>query len=445
MAAASQGGRRRRHFDAWPGYVDVLSTLLMVVIFVLMVFVIAQLFLSEALSGRDEALERLNRQVAELGDLLALERTASADLRLNIAELSASLQNSTTQRDDLSRRLAVVTQERDQLASSLAEAQSTGAGVDEKLEDAYKVIEADRARVQALLDDIAVLESLRDDLIRKLRDAEAVSEAAQASTEEAQAAAAAAAVASEEERARQAAALAAAQQQLAELTEEQGRTVEALGTQEALSKEAQLRVELLNRQLLALRQQIARLSVALEASEAESAEQDVQIVDLGKRLNAALASKVEELARYRSEFFGRLREVLGDRQDVQIVGDRFVFQSEVLFESGSAEIGEPGKAQLAQFARTLLEIAAKIPPEIDWILRVDGHTDIRPISTFQFKSNWELSTARAISVVRFLESEGVPSRRLVAAGFGEYQPLVEGNSESDYRRNRRIELKLDQR
>ncbi len=434
MAAASQGGRRRRHFDAWPGYVDVLSTLLMVVIFVLMVFVIAQLFLSEALSGRDEALERLNRQVAELGDLLALERTASADLRLNIAELSASLQNSTTERDDLSRRLAVVTQERDQLASSLAEAQSTGAGVDEKLEDAYKVIEADRARVQALLDDIAVLESLRDDLIRKLRDAEAASEAAEAAT-----------AATEDEKNQQAAALAAAQQQLAELTEEQGRTVEALGAQEALSKEAQLRVELLNRQLLALRQQIARLSVALEASEAKSAEQDVQIVDLGKRLNAALASKVEELARYRSEFFGRLREVLGDRQDVQIVGDRFVFQSEVLFESGSAEIGAPGKAQLAQFAQTLLEIAAKIPPEIDWILRVDGHTDIRPISTFQFKSNWELSTARAISVVRFLESEGVPSRRLVAAGFGEYQPLVEGNSEADYRRNRRIELKLDQR
>jgi chemotaxis protein MotB len=273
----------------------------------------------------------------------------------------------------------------------------------------------------------------------------AAAAAAQAATEEAQAAAAAAAEASAEELARQAAALAAAQQQLAELSEEQGRTVEALGAQEALSKEAQLRVELLNRQLLALRQQIARLSLALEASEAKSAEQDVQIVDLGKRLNAALASKVEELARYRSEFFGRLREVLGDRQDVQIVGDRFVFQSEVLFESGSAEIGEPGKVQLASFAQTLLEIAAKIPPEIDWILRVDGHTDNRPISTFQFKSNWELSTARAISVVRFLESEGVPSRRLVAAGFGEYQPLVQGTTEADYRRNRRIELKLDQR
>jgi len=383
--------------------VDVLSTLLMVVIFVLMVFVIAQFFLSEALTGRDEALDRLNRQVAELGELLALERSASADLRLNIAELSAELQNSTEARDELARRLSVVTQERDQLASSLAESQSAGANVDEKLEEAYKVIEADRARIQALLGDIAVLESLRDELKQKL-------------------------LASEEETARQ-------------LSEQQ----ERLAAEQQMSEEAQLRVELLNRQLLALRQQIARLSAALEVSEAKSAEQEVQIVDLGRRLNAALASKVEELARYRSEFFGRLREVLGDREDVQIVGDRFVFQSEVLFESGEADLEEPGKVQLARFADTLLEIAAKIPPEIDWILRVDGHTDRRPISTAQFKSNWELSTARAISVVRFLESRGVPPRRLVAAGFGEYQPLDEGNSEEAWRRNRRIELKLDQR
>jgi chemotaxis protein MotB len=274
--------------------------------------------------------------------------------------------------------------------------------------------------VQALLDDIAVLESLRDELVRKLRDAEAQSEA-------------------EQQRAAQ------LEQEVARLTEENERTVTALSEQESISKESQLRVELLNRQLLALRQQLSRLAVALEASEAKAAEQEVQIVDLGRRLNAALASKVEELARYRSEFFGRLREVLGDRTDIQIVGDRFVFQSEVLFETGSAQIGPDGQAQLAQFAETLLEIAAKIPPEINWILRVDGHTDRRPINTPQFKSNWELSTARAISVVRFLESQGVPPQRLVAAGFGEFQPLVEGSSEADYRRNRRIELKLDQR
>jgi chemotaxis protein MotB len=395
MAAIGEG-RRRRTVEAWPGYVDVLSTLLMVIIFVLMVFVIAQFFLSQALTGRDEALERLNRQVAELGELLALERSANSDLRLNVAELSAELQSSTAARDELSRRLGIVTEERDQLASSLAKSQATGAGVDEKLEEAYKVIEADKARIQVLLNDIAVLESLRDDLRKELL--------------------------AKEEKASQ-----------------------ELSVEKELSQEAQLQVELLNRQLLALRQQLARLSLALEASEAKAKEQDVKIVDLGKRLNAALASKVEELARYRSEFFGRLREVLGDRPDIQIVGDRFVFQSEVLFESGSAELEEPGKVQLARFADTLLEIAAKIPPEIDWILRVDGHTDRRPINTVQFKSNWELSTSRAISVVRFLESQGVSSKRLVAAGFGEYQPLDAGEGDSAYRRNRRIELKLDQR
>jgi chemotaxis protein MotB len=171
----------------------------------------------------------------------------------------------------------------------------------------------------------------------------------------------------------------------------------------------------------------------------------VQIVDLGKKLNLALAGKVEELARYRSEFFGRLREVLGDRPDVRIVGDRFVFQSEVLFDSGSAEIGEPGRLQLAKFAATLLEVAAQFPAEIDWILRVDGHTDDRPISTWQFASNWELSTARAIAVVKFLESQGLPPQRLAATGFAEYQPLASGAGEEVYRLNRRIELKLDQR
>jgi chemotaxis protein MotB len=171
----------------------------------------------------------------------------------------------------------------------------------------------------------------------------------------------------------------------------------------------------------------------------------VQIADLGRRLNLALASKVEELARYRSEFFGRLREVLGTRQDVRIVGDRFVFQSEVLFPSASATLEEAGKDQLARLASTLLDIARKIPPEVTWILRVDGHTDLRPIATAQFPSNWELSTARAISVVKFLVDHGVPSDRLVAAGFGEYQPLDPGRSEDAFGRNRRIEIKLDQR
>ena len=387
MRSASRSARRP--FEIWPGYVDVLSTLLMVVIFVLMVFVIAQFFLSNALSGRDKALEQLNRQVAELSELLSLERSASSELRLNLADLSNQLQSAVADRDTLQRQLITVTGERNAL-------QASGATAGKDLEDAYKLIEADKAKVEALLGNIAALESLRDELMKKLDTTEAEH-----------------------------------QQQLS--------------AADKLSEEQQREIQILNAQLTALRQQLARLAVALDASEVEAKDQQVQIVDLGKKLNAALAGKVEELARYRSEFFGRLREVLGDRPDVRIVGDRFVFQSEVLFDTASAELGEPGRQQLAKFAATLTEVAAQFPPEIDWILRVDGHTDDRPISTPQFASNWELSTARAIAVVKFLESQGLPPQRLAATGFAEYQPLASGTGEEVYRLNRRIELKLDQR
>ena len=201
----------------------------------------------------------------------------------------------------------------------------------------------------------------------------------------------------------------------------------------------------LNTQISALRTELARISSLLESSEKTAAAQKIQIANLGKRLNAALANKVAELARYRSEFFGRLRKVLGNRKDVRIVGDRFVFQSEVLFPSAGASLNEAGKRQLADLAKTLMEISKKIPPDLNWILRVDGHTDIRPIATAEFPSNWELSQARALSVVRFLIGEGVPPERLAAAGFGPYQPIDKGNDEDSYRRNRRIELKLTQR
>lgn len=201
-------------------------------------------------------------------------------------------------------------------------------------------------------------------------------------------------------------------------------------------------IDQLNQQLLALRQQLAAIAAALDASEAKNKDQQVQIVDLGRRLNQALASKVEELARFRSEFFGRLREVLGDRPDIRVVGDRFVFQSEVLFAPGSADLSEDAKKQLAPVAAALKEIAAKIPKDINWVLRVDGHTDKRPISTPQFPSNWELSTVRAISVVRFLIDQGIPPNRLAAAGFGEYQPVDPHDTDDAYRRNRRIEMKL---
>ena len=389
----------RRTLNVWPGWVDALSTLVMVIIFVLMVFVIAQTYLSAALSGREQALQRLTQQVSELAELLALERKANTDLRANIGDISAELQASIKTRDELDQRLTVIIGERDALAASLAESNARGQQVTEEqqrrakeLEEAYKVIEADRAKVQALLSDIAVLESLRDELTKKLSAAE-----------------------------------------------------ENITSEKELSSEAQLQVSLLNRQILALREQLSQLAEALEIAETKSQEQEVQIADLGRRLNLALASKVEELARYRSEFFGRLREVLGERPDIRVVGDRFVFQSEVLFPSGSAELEQQGRQQLDTLAATLIDISKNIPPELDWVLRVDGHTDKNPIATSEFPSNWELSAKRAINVVRYLEARGVPANRLAAAGFAEFRPLEEGDSPETYRRNRRIELKLDQR
>jgi chemotaxis protein MotB len=201
----------------------------------------------------------------------------------------------------------------------------------------------------------------------------------------------------------------------------------------------------LTRQIALLGEQLRRLDAALELKQQEIDTQSQTIADLGQRLNLALASKVEELAEFRSEFFGRMRRVLGDRQDIRIVGDRFVFQSEVLFASGTADLGPEGRARLTEFVRTLREIVDQLPPELPWVLQVDGHTDKRPINTPRFPSNWELSTARAISVAQFLVSQGLPPERVAATGFAEFQPIAAGDSEEAYRANRRIEIKLTTR
>jgi chemotaxis protein MotB len=315
----------------------------MVIIFLLLVFTAGQFYLTNALTGRDEALRDLTAKLNVLTDQLALAARENKDLKLNLSELSSQLQAATAARDELTNRLA----------------------------------RSDDATAQAN------------------RNA------------------------------------AAAQQDAAQ--------------REAKLSEAQSTIDQLNQQILALRQQLQQIASALDASEAKSKDQQVQIADLGKRLNAALASKVEELSRYRSEFFGRLREVLGDRPDIRVVGDRFVFQSEVLFSPASADLGDNARKQLLPVAQALKDISAKIPTDLNWVLRVDGHTDKRPITTAQFPSNWELSTARAISVVRFFIDQGIPANRLVAAGFGEYQPIDARDSEDAYRRNRRIELKLTER
>ncbi|MBT4907756.1 MAG: peptidoglycan -binding protein [Rhodospirillaceae bacterium] len=354
-----------------------------------MVFALAQFFLSEALSGRDDALSKLNRQVDELARMLDLERSANTELRLSVSQLSAQLQNSISDRESLTDRLSF-------MESLLKSARQENT---DQLESLRAQASADQETIESQSRDLARLE----------------------------------------------ADIAAREARLAELTERAETAETSFLEQSEISRQAQDQVALLNLQLAALRNQLAALNEALEASEAKNEEQNVQIVNLGKRLNEALATKVQELARYRSEFFGRLREVLGDRADIRIVGDRFVFQSEVLFGSGQAVLNPQGEQQLEQLAQTLVQIAGEIPADIDWILRVDGHTDERPISTARFPSNWELASARAISVVKFLVRSGIPPENLVAAGFGQFQPIDGGQDEISYRRNRRIEFKLDQR
>ena len=424
MAIAPRGSRRSS-IDIWPGFVDALAQLLMVIIFILLVFTVGQFYLGVALSGRDQALQQLQQQVDELANLLAIERGANDQLRSGTTELSTQLKS--------------VLAERDQL---------TG-----KLRDADAIVSADKEKIELQLRE---LESLRRDLAA-LKSVRAELEAKVASLAQQQAQEGAAAL---RDRAKELEARLASEQEKTSLAQKQieARDVrvrelgsraegaeQALSGEKEVSRKAVARVDELNAQITTLREQLSRIAAALDVSEAKVKEQQGQIVELGKRLNLALVNKVEELARYRSEFFGRLREILGDRPDIRIVGDRFIFQSEVLFAPGSAELGDNAKKELAPVITALKELSAKIPPEINWILRVDGHTDRRPISNSQFPSNWELSTARAISVVRFAIEEGVPAARLATAGFADKQPLDPRNAEDAYRRNRRIELKLTER
>ena len=326
----------------WPGFVDALSTLILGIIFLLTVFVVVQFYLQQEVAGKDTALNRLNAQIAQLTELLGLEKSGKAGLEDQLAQLRATL--------------AVAESERDRLRSA---ADSAGAGA------------------------------------------------------------------------------AAAQGKAAELAGQ-------LEGEKKLSARALAQVEVLNQQIAALRRQLAAIEQTLDAAEKKDKESQTRITELGQRLNLALAERVNELKRYRSDFFGKLREILGDRSDVRVVGDRFVLQTEVFFDTGRADLKPEGLAELDKVAIALVELEKKIPPDLAWVLRVDGHTDVRPI-TGLFRSNWDLSAARAIAVVQYLIAKGVSPQHLVAAGFGEFQPIDLGRTEDSYRRNRRIEFKLTER
>jgi chemotaxis protein MotB len=337
--ALSRSRRRPQAIDYWPGFVDALSTLLLVVTFLMVLFMVAQYFVAQEASGKDTVLARLQRQIAQMADLLSLERSQKKSAQDEASSLRATLSAAEAEK----KRLAGLV---------------TAGGSAE-------------ARVTAVTK---------------------------------------------------------------QLDEQRGLTAQALA-----------QIELLNQQIAALRKQIAALESSLGESDKRDKQAQAQIADLGQRLNVALAKRVQELSQYRSTFFGELKKSLGDRDDIQVVGDRFVFQSEIFFDSGSADLTPAGYLELDKLAAALQELEGRIPKELAWVLRIDGHTDIRPISTSTFRSNWELSSSRAISVVKYLISKGVQPNRLVAAGFGEFQPFAPGNTDADLRRNRRIELKLTEK
>ena len=327
----------------WPGFVDALSTLILSIIFLLSVFVIVQFYLQQEVQGKNTALQQLTAQIAELGDLLSMEKAGKTSLEKQLGAVQASLATAQSERD--------------------------------KYKSSYEAAAANAATAQGKVNDLSG----------------------------------------------------------------------QLAGQKEISGQALTQVETLNQQIAALRQQLAALNAALDVSTKKETTSQQRISDLGQRLNVALAQHVQELSSYRSDFFGKLRQILGNRPDMRIVGDRFVLQSEVFFDTGRADLKPEGRVELDAVANAIVGLEGQIPAGIPWVLRVDGHTDVRPIVFSQFRSNWDLSAARAISVLQYLIVMGIKPSRLVAAGFGEFQPIDPGVTEDAYRRNRRIEFKLTER
>ncbi len=385
MALARIGNARRVENFTWPGFVDALATLLMVIIFVLMVFVLIQVNLAYRVSGQDATLGEMRQQLASLGELLNIERRASADLAANLAQITNQLNASNANHDELQVQLASV-------QTAIAARNSQIANLTAKQADTEAALAAARNSLEERLGALQLAEGQL--------------------------------------------AMAQAQNQSA------ANRIDALRAETTASK---AEIAQMTGALAALRLRIEELTSLLAEKDRQTTRDKVAITSLGRSLNNALASRVQELQRFRSEFFGRLRDVLKGRDDVQIVGDRFVFQSEVLFAQGQAEIGSQGEEQLAKLAITLTDIAQKIPGDINWILQVDGHTDNVPIRAGRYADNWDLSTERALSVVRYLNQQGLPASRLAAAGYGEYQPLDASDSDNARRKNRRIEIKITQR
>jgi chemotaxis protein MotB len=451
--------RQQNGLDAWPGYVDALSTLLMVTIFVLLVFVLAQGLLSVTLTGKDKALERLNQEISQLTDMLSLERGRTADLQGNVASLAHDLGEVTTARDALAHQLAdaqsqvaqdstqvaALTAQRDklnaQLADSAVQAQSAAA----RLSDVQGQLSQQTAAAASANSQATDLQTTLATTQKKLAGEDA-------SLSQATAAVAAATAATRVANQR----VADLQSQLTAAQTRAATAEASLAAADASLKQDQAQLAqaaqtvsaggaALSKQMAALRQQLQAIATALQLQVSQGRDKDAQIADLGKKLNLALAAKVQELQRYRSDFFGKLREVLKNQPNIKIVGDRFVFQSDVLFPVNSADLTSAGQGQIGDIATAVKSIVSEIPSGISWMLRVDGHADSQPITSGQYQNNWQLSAARAIAVVQLLIQDGVPADHLAATAFGDTYPIDPAHTAAAYAKNRRIEFRLTDR
>jgi chemotaxis protein MotB len=422
------GERRiKRSVNVWPGYVDALSALLMVLIFVLLIFTIAQFLLSEILTGQESELVSLHQRVNELVELLGLEKRRNEVMKAEMVELSGMVSDLTKDKEALSSRLAALSQQSKMDRAKLERQLLVIANLQEDI----NTLRLLRSELEQRIGELAAALTSKKTELGALRDRSKALEGH---------------LADEKERTLLAQKkIEKSEIRIQALSALVGQQERALKEERQLSSSARSELVLLNRQIKNLKEQLKEIGLALEAAEAEKSAQEAELKELGKRLNIVLARKVNKLERYRSEFFGRVREILGDIPDVRVEGDRFVLQAELLFDSGSAEIGGKGKRHLAKVATTLQQLCNRIPKDINWILRIDGHTDRVPINNEQFASNWELSTARAVSVARFLADQGIPESRMTAAGFSKFHPIDPSDTPEAYRKNRRIEIKLTSR
>lgn len=419
--------RTNREFNVWPGYVDALSALLMVVIFLVLIFSVVQFLLSQVLSGQESELALLQSKVNQLTSQLGLEEQQNREMAANISEMSLAIGALTDTKVTLSGKVEVMEtralQDRSQIEQQLLLIGSLQEDI-----DALRQLRLD---LENRVSGLAVNLQTSKTETGALRDRSKALEARLADSKE-RTVLAQKTITDKKIRI----------QALTALIEEQE---DALKKERRLSADARSQIAQLNRSIAVLQERLETVSRALDLANSDNDSKKTEITDLGKRLNLALARRVNHLEAYRSDFFGRLREVIGDNPFIRIEGDRFVFQAELLFASGSAVLGDAGIRHLSQLANTLQDVVIQIPTNIDWILRIDGHTDRMPVTSGRFSSNWELSAARALSVVQFLAGQGIPETHMAAAGFSKFHPLDPSDSPAAYRKNRRIEIKLTSR